>query len=49
MTITDANLVLGRLMPDFFPKIFGPDQNESLDFGITRAKFEKLTAEVKKN
>ena len=27
----DANLVLGRILPDFFPKIFGPLENESLD------------------
>ncbi len=31
MTITDANLVLGRFLPDYFPKIFGALENESLD------------------
>ena len=32
VTVTDANLVLGRLLPQFFPKIFGPDENEALDY-----------------
>ena len=32
LAITDANLILGRLLPDFFPKIFGPKEDEPLDF-----------------
>lgn len=32
LAITDANLVLGRLLPEFFPKIFGPSEDQSLDF-----------------
>lgn len=31
LAITDANLLLGRLLPDYFPKIFGPHENEPLD------------------
>jgi len=27
LSITDANLVLGRLIPEFFPKIFGPNED----------------------
>jgi 5-oxoprolinase (ATP-hydrolysing) len=27
LTITDANLLLGRLMPEYFPKIFGPNED----------------------
>ncbi|KAG0269772.1 hypothetical protein DFQ27_002188 [Actinomortierella ambigua] len=46
LTVTDANLVLGRLNPDYFPKIFGPHENESLDLETARAKFEELTAEI---
>jgi 5-oxoprolinase (ATP-hydrolysing) len=30
LTVTDANLFLGRLRPEYFPKIFGPDQNQAL-------------------
>lgn len=31
LAITDANLLLGRLLPEFFPKIFGSDENQPLD------------------
>jgi 5-oxoprolinase (ATP-hydrolysing) len=31
LAITDANLLLGRILPDFFPKIFGPNEDEPLD------------------
>ena len=47
LTITDANLVLGRLLPENFPKIFGKNQNEALDEQISRKLFEDLTVEVK--
>jgi 5-oxoprolinase (ATP-hydrolysing) len=31
LTVTDANVMLGKLNPDFFPAIFGPDQDRPLD------------------
>lgn len=43
LTVTDANLVLGRLFPEFFPKIFGPSENEPLDIDATMSKFAKIT------
>ncbi|KAG0306196.1 hypothetical protein BGZ98_002799 [Dissophora globulifera] len=46
LTVTDANLVLGRLNPEYFPKIFGPNEDESLDVNIARSKFEELTAQI---
>ncbi|XP_017466157.1 PREDICTED: 5-oxoprolinase [Rhagoletis zephyria] len=42
LTVTDANLILGRLLPDYFPKIFGPKENEALDFTVTKEKFEQM-------
>lgn len=30
LSITDANLILGRLLPEYFPKIFGPNRDQSL-------------------
>jgi 5-oxoprolinase (ATP-hydrolysing) len=48
LTITDANLLLGRLLPEYFPKIFGPNENEPIDFEITKCKFEQLANEVGK-
>lgn len=48
LTVTDANLILGRLLPDYFPKIFGPTENEALDIDATRGKFEELRREINK-
>ncbi|VUC25520.1 unnamed protein product [Clonostachys rosea] len=46
LTVTDANLVLGRLQAAYFPKIFGPEENEALDYKGARAAFEKLLVQV---
>jgi 5-oxoprolinase (ATP-hydrolysing) len=46
LTVTDANLFLGRLVPDFFPKIFGPDESQGLDEHASRVLFENLTKEI---
>lgn len=46
LTITDANLILGRLLPEYFPKIFGPNENEPLDYAITRKLFDELQTEI---
>lgn len=44
LTVTDANLFLGRLLPEYFPKIFGPNEDQPLDTEITARKFAELTA-----
>lgn len=46
LTVTDANLFLGRLLPDFFPEIFGENENEGLDEQASRKKFEELTEQI---
>ena len=46
LAVTDANLVLGRLHPEYFPNIFGPNENEALDLEASRKAFEKITAEI---
>ncbi|KAL6044826.1 OPLA oxoprolinase [Balamuthia mandrillaris] len=46
LTITDANLLLGRILPEYFPKIFGPNENEPLDKEGTERAFEELTGEI---
>ncbi|CAH1735140.1 unnamed protein product [Chironomus riparius] len=42
LTITDANLVLGRLFPEYFPKIFGPKEDEPLDLEAATNKFTEI-------
>src|SRR5436853_1929385 len=49
LTVTDANLILGKLIPDFFPKIFGREQNLPLDANTVRDAFAQLTKEVGKS
>ncbi|KAM6499915.1 5-oxoprolinase [Amanita muscaria] len=46
LALTDANLLLGRLIPSYFPKIFGKSEKEPLDVDATRAAFDKLAAEI---
>ncbi|KAI9725561.1 MAG: hypothetical protein M1828_003049 [Chrysothrix sp. TS-e1954] len=48
LTITDANLFLGRLIPDFFPKIFGKKEDQGLDPEASRRLFEKLAMDINK-
>ncbi|KAL5051148.1 hypothetical protein BDW71DRAFT_215157 [Aspergillus fruticulosus] len=49
LTVTDANLFLGRLIPDLFPKIFGEAEDQPLDVDIVKKKFIALTAEINKD
>lgn len=46
--MTDANLCLGRLVPDYFPKIFGKDKNQGLDKAAVIEEFKNLSIEVNK-
>lgn len=46
LTVTDANLVLNRLLPDYFPKIFGPNENEALDTHASLCLFTTLTEDI---
>lgn len=46
LAVTDANVMLGKLQPDFFPAIFGPGQNEVLDVETVRTKFTALAGEI---
>ena len=48
LTVTDANLFLGRLLPEFFPKIFGKNEDEPLDSEASKTLFEELTREINK-
>src|SRR5207302_2891686 len=48
LTVTDANVMLGKLMPEFFPRIFGAQQNLSLDAEDVREAFAVLARDVGK-
>ncbi|KZM47450.1 hydantoinase B/oxoprolinase family protein [Labrenzia sp. OB1] len=46
LTVTDANLMTGKLSPEFFPKIFGPNRDEPLDAEIVSKKFAELAEKI---
>lgn len=46
LAVTDINVCLGKLNPDFFPKIFGGDQDQPLDRDATQAAFRDIAVEV---
>jgi 5-oxoprolinase (ATP-hydrolysing) len=46
LTVTDANVMVGKLVPEFFPKIFGPAQDRPLDAEIVQTRFAALAAEI---
>ena len=48
LTVTDCNVMLGKIQPAYFPKVFGPKANEALDAEVVRAKFTELAAEIER-
>jgi 5-oxoprolinase (ATP-hydrolysing) len=46
LAVTDANVMAGKLIPDFFPKIFGKNNNEAIDASAVREAFAKLAKQV---
>lgn len=48
LTLTDANVMLGRIQPEHFPQVFGPEGNEPLDADIVREKFAALARQIER-
>ena len=46
LAVTDANLMLGKIQPRFFPKVFGPHANESLSLDVVQHKFAELAQQT---
>ena len=47
LAVTDANVMLGKIQPHFFPPVFGPGGDERLEPGVVRAKFAELAAKIR--
>jgi 5-oxoprolinase (ATP-hydrolysing) len=47
LAVTDCNVLLGKLQPDFFPAVFGPNGDQRLDAEVVKKKFLELQARVK--
>ncbi|MET7873886.1 hydantoinase B/oxoprolinase family protein [Streptomyces cyaneofuscatus] len=46
LTVTDANVMLGRIQPAHFPAVFGPEGNLPLDADLVRERFAELADEI---
>ncbi|MGH6941492.1 hydantoinase B/oxoprolinase family protein [Hypericibacter sp.] len=46
LTVTDCNVMLGKLQPEFFPHIFGPGGDQPLDAGIVKTRFGEMVARI---
>jgi len=46
LTVTDCNVMLGKLSPNFFPAVFGPNAGQPLDFEAVRTRFSAMAAEI---
>ncbi|CAM5485298.1 hydantoinase B/oxoprolinase family protein [Eoetvoesiella caeni] len=46
LTVTDANLMLGRIQAHHFPEVFGPNADQPLDLEVVQARFAELAQEV---
>jgi 5-oxoprolinase (ATP-hydrolysing) len=46
LTVTDANIMLGRIQPEYFPSVFGASGSEPVDAAIVREKFTSLARQI---
>jgi 5-oxoprolinase (ATP-hydrolysing) len=46
LTVTDANVMLGRIQPHHFPSVFGPDGDQPLDDEVVRTRFTELAKDI---
>jgi 5-oxoprolinase (ATP-hydrolysing) len=46
LAVTDANVMLGKIQPRYFPKVFGPGADEALNVDVVRTKFNELARQT---
>jgi 5-oxoprolinase (ATP-hydrolysing) len=46
LTVTDCNVLLGKIRPDHFPAVFGPNGDQPIDVAVVREKFAAMGAEA---
>jgi len=49
LSVTDANVMVGKINPDFFPQVFGPDGDQPMDSEVVFQKFADMSAEIEKS
>jgi 5-oxoprolinase (ATP-hydrolysing) len=48
LAVTDANVMVGKIQPAYFPKVFGPQANELLDAQVVTDKFEAMAQDIER-
>jgi 5-oxoprolinase (ATP-hydrolysing) len=48
LAVTDANVIVGKIQPAYFPKVFGPQANELLDADVVTAKFTEMASDIER-
>lgn len=46
LSVTDCNVMLGKIQPDFFPKVFGSDAKQALNVKVVKKQFSKLADDI---
>jgi 5-oxoprolinase (ATP-hydrolysing) len=46
LAVTDANVMLGKIQPEYFPRVFGKGGNEALDSGVVKKRFAELAQTI---
>ncbi|MCC5864559.1 MAG: hydantoinase B/oxoprolinase family protein [Wenzhouxiangella sp.] len=46
LTVTDCNVMLGKLQPEFFPRVFGPEADQALDTDTVAKRFAELAEKI---
>ncbi|MBM3397537.1 MAG: 5-oxoprolinase, partial [Betaproteobacteria bacterium] len=46
LAVTDANVMVGKVQPRFFPSVFGPEANQPLDAEVVRGHFQQLAVQT---
>ena len=46
LAVTDANVMVGKVQPAYFPKVFGPNADEALSFDAVRVLFDELALQI---
>jgi 5-oxoprolinase (ATP-hydrolysing) len=49
LSVTDANVMVGKINPDFFPQVFGPDGDQPMDSEVVFQKFADMSAEIEES
>ena len=49
LAVTDANVMVGKINPEFFPRVFGPDGDQPMDADIVREKFAALAQQIEQD